>query len=286
MQFVFISGISGAGKSRTASIFEDMGYYCVDNIPSALIPNFAEHCMASGQYDKVALVVDIRAGQNFDSLFAQMDTIREMGAECHILFVESNDEAIIKRYKETRRTHPLARDGRSLTEALALERQILDDMRARALYIVDTSYLNAGKLQDELYRICGGETTRDLSVRVVSFGFKYGIPLDADLVFDVRFLPNPHYISELRYQTGLDAPVAEFVESFQQTKDFMTKLTDMIGFLLPKYVEEGKTTLVIGVGCTGGKHRSVALAHQLFKFIEQRGYTVSQSHRDMTRENR
>lgn len=286
MEFVIISGLSGAGKSRTASIMEDMGFYCVDNIPGPLISNFAEHCMASGNYDRVALVVDIRGGQQFDTLFADMDAIQASGADCHILFIEANDEAVIKRYKETRRTHPLVRDGRGLTEALALERNILSEMRRRALYTIDTSYLSAAKLKDELYRIYGKKSGQELAVRVVSFGFKYGLPLDADLVFDVRFLPNPYYKTELRYQTGLDAPVAEFVGGFQQTEDFMHKLTDLISFLLPQYVEEGKTNLVIAIGCTGGKHRSVALTHALAEFIVQRGYAVSESHRDLARENR
>lgn len=287
MEFVIITGLSGAGKSQTASIMEDIGFYCVDNLPVALIPRFAEHCMASGQYERVALVIDIRGGQQFDVLLRDMEVIHAAGADCHILFIEASDEAIVKRYKETRRTHPLSRDsGRSLLESIAVERVALQSMREQALYVIDTSYLSGGKLKNELYRLYGENGVQEMTVRVMSFGFKHGLPLDADLVFDVRFLPNPFYIPELRPQTGLDSPVADFVGSFQQTKDFQAKLFDMLGFLLPQYTEEGKTTLVVAIGCTGGMHRSVYLTHALAEFVRQRGYAVVESHRDMTRHTR
>ena len=286
MDFIIISGLSGAGKSKAASFLEDMGYYVVDNMPSALIPKFAELCMAQqGQYDKVVLVTDIRGGQTFDGLFAALSDLHAMGCDYKILFVEATVETIIKRYKETRRIHPLAQNGRSLADAVGLERSALEPVRQRAEYIVDTSALSTAKLRGEMLRLFGaGEAASGMSVSVISFGFKYGIPLEADLVFDVRFLPNPYYIAELRDQTGLDQPVADFVFGYRQTRDFMKHLEAMMSFLLPLYVEEGKTALVIGVGCTGGHHRSVAVTRALADFIKQKGYNASENHRDMTRD--
>ena len=286
MKFILISGLSGAGKSKAASFLEDMGYYVVDNMPAALIPKFAELCMASpGRYDKVVLVTDIRGGQTFDGLFDALDKLHDMGCDYKILFVEASVEAIIKRYKETRRNHPLSKPGRSLEEAVQLERSALEPVRQRAEYIVDTSALPTAKLRGEMLRLFGsGDTASAMSVSVISFGFKYGIPIEADLVFDVRFLPNPYYIAELRHQTGLDQGVWDFIFGYQQTRDFMKHLEGLIGFLLPLYVEEGKTALVIGVGCTGGHHRSVAITRALAEFIRQKGYSAAENHRDMTRE--
>ena len=286
MKFILISGLSGAGKSKAASFLEDMGYYVVDNMPAALIPKFAELCMASpGRYDKVVLVTDIRGGQTFDGLFDALDKLHDMGCYYKILFVEASVEAIIKRYKETRRNHPLSKTGRSLEEAVQLERSALEPVRQRAEYIVDTSALPTAKLRGEMLRLFGsGDTASAMSVSVISFGFKYGIPIEADLVFDVRFLPNPYYIAELRHQTGLDQGVWDFIFGYQQTRDFMKHLEGLIGFLLPLYVEEGKTALVIGVGCTGGHHRSVAITRALAEFIRQKGYSAAENHRDMTRE--
>ena len=286
MKFILISGLSGAGKSKAASFLEDMGYYVVDNMPAALIPKFAELCMASpGRYDKVVLVTDIRGGQTFDGLFDALDKLHDMGCDYKILFVEASVEAIIKRYKETRRNHPLSKTGRSLEEAVQLERSALEPVRQRAEYIVDTSALPTAKLRGEMLRLFGsGDTASAMSVSVISFGFKYGIPIEAALVFDVRFLPNPYYIAELRHQTGLDQGVWDFIFGYQQTRDFMKHLEGLIGFLLPLYVEEGKTALVIGVGCTGGHHRSVAITRALAEFIRQKGYSAAENHRDMTRE--
>lgn len=286
MKFIIISGLSGAGKSKAASFLEDMGYYVVDNMPAALIPKFAELCMAGqGQYDKVALVTDIRGGQTFDRLFGALDQLHAVGCDYKILFVEASLETIIKRYKETRRVHPLAQNGRSLAEAVNLERSTLEPVRRRSEYIVDTSALSTAKLRGEMLRLFGeGDGHPAMSVSVISFGFKYGIPIEADLVFDVRFLPNPYYIAELRSQTGLDDGVRDFVFGYQQTRDFMKHLENMMNFLLPLYVEEGKTALVIGVGCTGGHHRSVAITRALADFIRQKGYNAAENHRDMTRE--
>lgn len=286
MRFILISGLSGAGKSKSASFLEDMGYYVVDNLPAALIPKFAELCMAGqGRYDKVALVTDIRGGQTFDALFDALAQLRDMGCDYKILFVEASLETIIKRYKETRRSHPLAKAGRSLEEAVALERSALEPVRKRSEYILDTSALSTAKLRGEMLRLFGeGDGKPAMSVSVISFGFKNGIPLEADLVFDVRCLPNPYYIAELRHQTGLDAGVRDFVFGYQQTRDMMAHLESLLSFLLPLYVEEGKTALVIAVGCTGGHHRSVAVTRALADFIRQKGYNASESHRDMTRD--
>ena len=285
MRFILISGLSGAGKSKAASFLEDMGYYVADNLPAPLIPKFAELCMAGqGQYQKVALVTDIRGGQTFDGLFDALDQLRDMGCAYQILFVEASLETIIKRYKETRRSHPLAKAGRSLAEAVALERTALEPVRKRAEYVLDTSALSTAKLRGEMLRLFGeGDGKPAMSVSVISFGFKNGIPLEADLVFDVRCLPNPYYIAELRPQTGLDAGVRDFVFGYQQTRDLMVHLEGLLSFLLPLYVEEGKTALVIAVGCTGGHHRSVAVTRALAGHIGALGYQVTENHRDMTR---
>lgn len=285
MDFVIVSGLSGAGKSKTVSFLEDVGYYCVDNLPAALIPRFAELCMAgTGRYDRVAVVTDIRGGQTFDGLFDALNELHAMKCDYKILFVEASNEAIIKRYKETRRSHPLSRSGRSLDELVAQERSALEPVRKLAEYIIDTTALSTAKLRGEVLRLFSAEDVgTSMSVSVISFGFKYGIPIEADLVFDVRFLPNPYYLAELRTQTGLDEGVRNFLFGYQQTLDFMNKLEDLITFLLPHYVEEGKTALVIAVGCTGGQHRSVAITRALAEFIRQKGYNAAENHRDMTR---
>ena len=223
MEFIIISGLSGAGKSKVASFLEDIGFYVVDNMPAPLMPKFAELCMAGpGRYDRVALVTDIRGGQTFDGLFDALHELHRMGCAYKILFVEASVETIIKRYKETRRMHPLSSTSRSLDEAVRQERTVLAPVRQRAEYIIDTSALSTAKLRGEVLRLFGdGGSTPAMSVSVISFGFKYGIPIEADLVFDVRFLPNPYYIAELRHQTGLDEGVYSFVFGYQQTKDFM-----------------------------------------------------------------
>ncbi len=285
MEFVVISGLSGAGKSQVASIMEDMGFYCVDNMPVSLIPQFAELCMAgTGQYDRVALVTDVRGGQTFGGLFQALDILHKMDCHYKIVFVEASEETIIKRYKETRRSHPLARNGRALGEAVRQERTVLQPVRSRAEYIIDTTALSTAKLRGEILRLFGdGKREQAMSVSVISFGFKYGIPIEADLVFDVRFLPNPYYIAALREKTGIDEEVRSFVFGYQQTTDFMGHLEGLMSFLLPQYLEEGKTALVIAIGCTGGKHRSVAVTRALADFIRQKGYNASENHRDMTR---
>ena len=285
MQFIIVSGLSGAGKSKAATNLEDLGFYCVDNMPAEMIPQFAQLCLATkGRYEKVALVTDVRGSLSFDVLFQSLDTLDQMGLRYYILFVEATTEVLVKRFKETRRLHPLMRDGTPMLEALERERTLLEPIRNRANVILDTSKLSTGMLRGMLIdMVAGGLRERAMTVNVLSFGFKHGIPLEADLVFDVRFLPNPYYIPELRNKTGLDEDVHQFVFQYQATKDFMDKLEDLINFTLPQYVEEGKTELVIAIGCTGGRHRSVAVASELAAFITKRGYTVVLDHRDMNR---
>ena len=285
MEILIISGLSGAGKSRAASFLEDMGFYIVDNMPAAMILKFAEFCAGGSQrYDKVALVYDVRTANSPTELFDVLDVLKHSSGACSLLFLEAEPETIIKRYKETRRMHPLSSTSRSLDEAVRQERTVLAPVRQRAEYIIDSSALSTAKLRGEVLRLFGdGGSTPAMSVSVISFGFKYGIPIEADLVFDVRFLPNPYYIAELRHQTGLDEGVYSFVFGYQQTKDFMAHLESLIGFLLPQYVEEGKAALVIGIGCTGGQHRSVAITKALADFIKQKGYQATENHRDMTR---
>lgn len=287
LEFVIISGMSGAGKSSVAAYLEDLGFYCVDNLPVTLIPSFAGLCMAGGDggnYDRVALVTDIRGGQSFDGLFQALQPLEEMDCSYKILFLEASDEAVINRYKETRHTHPLTRQGHSLAESIKMERVALQPVRQRAHHIINTSALSHAKLRGEVLRIFGrGEAHESMAISVTSFGFKYGIPIEADLVFDVRFLPNPFYIPELRELTGLDEAVRSFLMGYQQTLDFMTHMENLFTFLLPQYVAEGKAALVIAIGCTGGHHRSVAMTRALTDFIRQKGYRTSENHRDMTR---
>ena len=283
MEFLIISGLSGAGKSHTADILEDLDYYCVDNMPIALITKFAQLCLAAGeQYEKVALVTDIRERANFDELFKVLDGLWDLGCDYRILFVEANPANIVKRYKETRRRHPLAAPGISIEDAISSEIKLLAPVRERAYYIINTSNLTIGNLQSEIYRLFVGEDSkRKLVVNVMSFGYKYGIPIESDLVFDVRFLPNPFYVSELRELNGLDEPVSQFVFQNDITKEFMSKLKDMLKFLLPLYVEEGKMSLSISIGCTGGHHRSVAIAKALSDYIEDLGYAAQNINRDI-----
>lgn len=285
MQFVIVSGLSGAGKSKTASFLEDLGFYCVDNMPADLIPQFARLCLATkGRYERVALVTDVRGSMTFEGLFKALENLDEMRLNYTILYVEANTDVIIKRYKETRRKHPLTKDGSDLLAAVERERTLLEPIRNRANAIINTSNLSTAKLRGEVINLVAGDLRdRAMSVSVVSFGFKYGLPMDADLVFDVRFLPNPYYIEDLKHKTGLDTEVRDFVFSYQQTKDFVEKIEDLLAFCLPSYVDEGKTNLVIGIGCTGGKHRSVCVAQAIGDFVSKRGYCTAVSHRDMAR---
>ena len=287
MEFIIISGLSGAGKSKVASFLEDIGFYVVDNMPAPLMPKFAELCMAGpGRYDRVALVTDIRGGQTFDGLFDALHELHRMGCAYKILFVEASVETIIKRYKETRRMHPLSSTSRSLDEAVRQERTVLAPVRQRAEYIIDTSALSTAKLRGEVLRLFGdGGSTPAMSVSVISFGFKYGIPIEADLVFDVRFLPNPFYDPEMRRLTGLDEKVARFVLDHPNTQSFLRAWYQLLDAVVPGYIAEGKPKLSIAIGCTGGQHRSVAIAEATGRYLERRQYHVSISHRDLPRAN-
>lgn len=285
MEILVISGLSGSGKSRVAAYLEDIGYYIVDNLPAEMMVVFADFCAASkGRYDRVALVYDVRSGEPAQKLIDALERMKGAGINCRMLFLEADTQSIINRYKETRRTHPLAEAGGSVAQALQKERMLLQPVRDHADYVLDTSGFSTTKLHAEILNLFSDAALEDgMHVNVLSFGFKNGIPVEADLVMDVRFMPNPYYIEELKRKTGLDDAVRDYVFSFSQTNDFMTRMEDMLSFLLPLYSEEGKTVLVLAIGCTGGHHQSVAVAHALAEFIEQAGYPVTEIHRDITR---
>ncbi|MBZ4646611.1 MAG: RNase adapter protein RapZ [Petroclostridium sp.] len=287
MRFVIITGLSGAGKSQAIRCMEDLGFYCVDNMPPALIPKFAEICFQSqGKIEKVALVIDIRGGDLFNELFNGLDSLTEAGYMYEILFLEASDEVLIKRYKESRRKHPLASEGR-IVEAIEAERKLLQDVRNRADHIIDTSNLLARQLKEQLTSIfVEGKQFEGIIITVLSFGFKYGIPLDSDLVFDVRFLPNPYYINSLKDHTGQDEDVRNYVLKWPQANEFLKKLEDLVEFLIPNYIEEGKSQLVISIGCTGGKHRSVTIAEALYKYLIEKNHRAIIHHRDIEKDNR
>ena len=284
MEILIISGLSGAGKSRAAICLEDGGYYIVDNLPAEMMVKFAEFCEAAGgRYDRLAFVYDVRAGEPFQRLTEAVDEIRAKGLRCRLLFLEADTKTIINRYKETRRSHPLCGDGCSIEDAVARERAMLEPVRSRADLVLDTSTFSTAKLRSTLLTMLGGGRAGALHVTVLSFGFKNGLPPEADLVWDVRFLPNPYYVPELKKGTGLDAAVRDYVFSFPQTGEFMAQLEKLLLFLLPQYNAEGKTVLVISVGCTGGHHRSVAVAHALAQSLSAAGFAVTESHRDISR---
>ncbi len=283
MRFVIITGLSGAGKSQAIKYMEDFGFYCIDNLPPTLIPKFAELCHQSqGTLDKIALVIDIRGGMFFDDLFSNLENLEELGYKYEILFLDASDETLIKRFKETRRAHPLLANG-SIGEGIASEREKLKYLKQRATNIIDTTGLIPSQLKNELKNIyIDGNVSDNLIISIVSFGFKHGIPLDADLVFDVRFLPNPFYVDELRNFTGNDIKVRDYVMNSLVSVEFSNKLNDMIDFLIPHYIKEGKNRLVIAVGCTGGRHRSVTIAHILYNYLKEKGYRVLISNRDIS----
>ena len=286
MEFLIVSGLSGGGKSTVMSILEDSGFFCVDNLPPVLIPKFAEVCLAGvGTYERVAMVCDIRAGEQFTGLFEAMDALDAMKFQYKVLFVEADTAAIIKRYKETRRSHPLITEADSLSEAVEQERTAMEPLRERADYIITTTALPVQKLRGQVLDMFAPnrKSRNEMSISVTSFGFKYGVPLEADLVFDVRFLPNPYYVEELRPQTGLDKGVSDYVFDNPITQELMEHLRRFMDFLRPHFVEEGKSALVIAVGCTGGRHRSVAVTHALCEYIQGLGYAAGENHRDMTR---
>lgn len=283
MRFVIVTGMSGSGKRTAMKMLEDVGFYCVDNLPVPLIEKFVELITAPrSEINKVALGLDVRADQPFGDVEKLLEGMKKNNYIFEILFLEASDAVLLKRYKETRRLHPLSPDGR-VEEGIRKEREILKGIRDKADYVIDTSSLLTRELKEEVDRIfVNNEEYNSLIVSVMSFGFKNGIPTDADLVFDVRFLPNPFYIDELKHKTGNDKEVQEYVMRFPESETFMTKLVDMLDFLIPNYVKEGKHQLVIGIGCTGGKHRSVTLANELYARMKDRGnYGIKLYHRDV-----
>lgn len=283
MRFVVVTGMSGAGKSTALKILEDTGFYCVDNLPVSLIEKFVELIVTpNSEITKVALGLDVRTDQSFEDVTKVLWQLRKSGYKYEILFMEAGEVTLIKRYKETRRLHPLS-DGGRVEDDVRREKQILDSIRRQADYVIDTSNLLTRELKEELDRIfVRNEEYNSLMVTIMSFGFKHGIPVDADLVFDVRFLPNPFYIEELKNKTGNDREVQDYVMQFPEAGEFMDKLQDMLSFLLPNYIKEGKYQLIIAVGCTGGKHRSVTLANQLYHRMKDQGnYGIKLFHRDV-----
>ena len=285
MKFVIVTGMSGAGKSTALKMLEDMGYFCVDNLPIALLPKFAELAHAPGSdISQVAVGVDIRNGRSLDEMASVLENLKASGVAYQILYLEASDEVLVKRYKETRRAHPLAKQGR-VEDGIRLEREKLLYLKENATYILDTSQLLTRELKKALEQILVEEKNfKNLMITVLSFGFKYGIPNDCDLVFDVRFLPNPYYVDGLTYKPGNDEEVQDFVMDYEISHIFLDKLVDMLNFLIPNYILEGKNQLVIGIGCTGGKHRSVTLANKLFEALSDRSeYGVRLEHRDVSR---
>ena len=283
MKFLIITGMSGAGKSRAADILEDMDYYCVDNMPAALLPKLAEFCLGMGtRYEKVALVTDIRDGGGVDAIFESLDKLWDLGCEYEILFLEADKPTIVKRQKESRRPHPLQAEAGSLEAAIDLEIKRLERLRDSADYVINTGALTLGQLQKEIYRcFSGNPEDRALQVTVMSFGFKYGIPIEADMVLDVRCLPNPYYVSDLREKNGMDDEVSNFVFQSEVSREFLHRVRELISFLVPQYIEEGTHTFTVAIGCTGGRHRSVAMARALSESISAPGCRTELINRDV-----
>ncbi|MBR2562340.1 MAG: RNase adapter RapZ [Eubacterium sp.] len=286
-ELVFVTGMSGAGKTTALKMMEDLGFFCVDNLPISLIDKFVQLILEGeeGKISRVSMGVDVRSKENLSDLQPILSDLKEMGIDYKILFLDADDSTLIKRYKETRRNHPLAGDGR-IENGMRLEREALQFLKKEADYIIDTSQLLTRELLAELQRIfIRQEEFRNLMITVLSFGFKYGIPEDSDLVFDVRFLPNPYYVAELREQTGKDVAVRNYVMEHEESVVFADKLVDLIRFLIPLYIKEGKNQLVISVGCTGGKHRSVTLAEEIYgRLSDVRGYGIRVEHRDIEKD--
>lgn len=282
MKFLIVTGLSGAGKTMAIRYLEDMGYFCVDNLLPRLILKFVELCQESeGSVDNVAIVVDIRGRGFFNDLIECLDEMKEAGYSYEILFLEADDEILIKRYKESRRAHPLVKDGRIIS-GINQERKLLEKIRSISDHIINTSYLYPKQLKNKLLDLFHyNDSDKGFHISIISFGFKHGILLDADLVFDVRFLPNPFYITDLKHHTGQNKDVKNYVFGFSETEEFMEKLIDMLNFLIPYYIKEGKLQLVIGIGCTGGMHRSVAISENLYDKMQDNDYRVSIEHRDI-----
>ena len=279
LRLVIITGLSGAGKTATSRALEDMGYYVVDNLPSALIPTFADLCRASAEIDRAALVVDVRGREFFASASQALAQLEAQGVPYQILFLEADDATLIQRYKESRRHHPMTPHGR-VADGIAEERRQLGPLRGRAHRVIDTSHMRQGELREQLREVLAGEAGSRMRITVLSFGFKHGLPPDADLVFDVRFLPNPHYVPDLRPRSGRETAVSDYVLGWPVTRRFLDRLYALVDFLLPNYENEGRAELVLGVGCTGGRHRSVVIAAALAEHLRGPGRMVEVLHRD------
>lgn len=285
MNFLIVTGLSGAGKSQSIKFLEDLGYFCVDNLPPGLISKFAEMCAESnGDIDKAAIVIDIRVGKFFDQLSISLDELEASGHTYDILFLEASDETLIKRFKSSRRMHPLSVGGR-IIKGLIAERRKLEEIKSKATNIIDTTNLSPSELKEEIIHLfVKGGKSEGLIINILSFGFKYGIPLDSDMVFDVRFLPNPYYVEDLKKFSGSDDGVRNYVMKWPAAVDFMNKLTDMVEFLIPHFIKEGKSQLVIAIGCTGGRHRSVTMANMLSHNLKEQNHRVIVGHRDIEEE--
>ncbi|MBE0449099.1 MAG: RNase adapter RapZ [Actinobacteria bacterium] len=282
VEFAIITGLSGAGKSEAIKCFEDMGFFCIDNLPPSLIPKMAELCTLPGsKVRQVAVVCDVRGREFFDTLFEELKKLKLLRIKYQILFLEASDEVLVKRFKETRRRHPLSKEG-AIVDGIHQERHIMEQLRGQANLIIDTSELAPFELKDKIRTVVlqKDKQKKGVMITIMSFGYKFGMPLDADLVMDVRFLPNPHYVESLRHFDGMDEKVCEFVLNRSESQTFLRKFLGLLAFLLPRYVAEGKTHLTIAVGCTGGTHRSVAIAEETAKFLRERDYNVVVRHRD------
>ena len=287
MRFIIITGISGAGKSMVAKYLEDAGFFCIDNLPPLLMPKISEIFRQSyGKMDKIAFVIDIRGGELLNDFFPGLEELRQAGHTYEILFMEASDRVVVKRYKETRRAHPLAQEGR-LLRGISEERRLLQKIKEKADYVIDTSNLNPRQLKEEIINIIGEDKTfTGLIINLISFGFKYNAPIECDLVFDVRFIPNPFYIESMKRLTGKNETVRNYVLGMKETQEFLVKLNDMLDFLIPNYVKEGKSQLVMGIGCTGGRHRSVVIADSVHKKLQEKLHRVVVEHRDIEKDGR
>lgn len=283
IQLVVVTGMSGAGKTVAMQSFEDLGYFCVDNMPPALLGKFWELVKESGKISKVALVIDLRSRAFYDEIFGMLQELDDGNDNLRpkILFLDASDEELVARYKETRRAHPLAMDGRVL-DGIQRERELLSEIKSKAQLVIDTSKISPRQLREELFLNFESDQSTAFHVNVMSFGFKYGVPIDADIVMDVRFLPNPYYVKELREKTGNDQAVYDYVMNSEMTEEFYQQFIKMLRFVMPGYQKEGKSSVTIAIGCTGGQHRSVALANRIGKALQEK-YPVNITHRDMAK---